>query len=60
MNQEKCPFPGCPLEKTGGCQPEYKVECLHQAEVILEFHKNRIKQEANAPGVNRNDSSNKY
>lgn len=48
MEQEKCPFPGCPLEKTGGCEPEYKAQCLHQAEVILEFHKERIKTE-NAP-----------
>lgn len=50
-HDESCPFTGCPLEKTGGCLPEYKAQCEHQASIILEFHKERIKQETanNAP-----------
>jgi hypothetical protein len=28
----KCPFTGCALEKTGGCEPSYREICKHHAE----------------------------
>jgi hypothetical protein len=56
MIEEKCPFPGCPLENTGGCEPEYKAQCRHQAQVILDFHKDRLKNEANTAPVAQRQS----
>lgn len=38
-----CPFAGCPLEKSG-CPSEYKDQCVHQAEVILDAAKLRLKE----------------
>ncbi len=57
MDQDRpCPFTGCPLEKTGGCQPSYRAECEHQAQIIFDFHKNRLREEANSAPVAQRQS----